>query len=294
MNRRSWRLAGGLVLGLLLLGCIGAWLFAGMLISSANHAVHMPADFPAERVSIPGPGREVAANYRDLGGDSPIVLMAHGFRGDRVSLVARARRLVAAGYSVLLIDLQAHGETPGERITLGWREADDVRAARDWLRARRGTRKLAFVGVSLGGAAVLLGPQPAGFDAVVLEAVYPRVTRAIENRISIRLPAVSAALAPFLTVQLEPRVGASAEELEPVRHIGKLGAPVLVVGGSRDEQTSAEETRELFAAAIEPRALWMVEGAGHQDFSRYDPAGYDAHVIAFLDQHLRAPAGARR
>jgi uncharacterized protein len=279
--------AAAAVVGVLIVGGF-SWWFAGMLVQSANHSVHLPADFPVDSVTIPGAGHGIAGSWRDLGAGSPAVLLVHGFRGDRASLTARARRLVSRGFSVLLIDLQAHGETPGDVITLGWRESRDVRAARDWLRSRIGTRKLGVVGVSLGGAAVLLGEQPAGFDAVVLEAVYPRVTRAIQNRISLRFPLVGAALAPLLTVQLEPRLGVSAEALEPIRGMAQLGAPALVVGGTRDAHTTEEETRELFAAAREPRALWLVEGAAHQDFSRFDPAGYDAHVIAFLDAHLRA------
>jgi hypothetical protein len=37
----------------------------------------------------------------------------------------------------------------------------------------------------MGGASVLLVPQPSGFDAVVLEAVYPRIGRAVENRMDL-------------------------------------------------------------------------------------------------------------
>jgi fermentation-respiration switch protein FrsA (DUF1100 family) len=135
----------------------------------------------------------------------------------------------------------------------------------------------------------LLGPQPAGFDAVVLEAVYPRLRRAVENRINIRLEPLGAALAPLLLVQIEPRLGVSVEQLEPIRHIAQLGAPVLIVGGARDEHTTAEETRELFAAAAAPRELWVVDGAVHQDFSRFDGDGYETRVVAFLRRHLATP-----
>ena len=42
-------------------------------------------------------------------------------------MVNRARFLHAAGYAVLLIDLQAAGESPGKAVTLGYREANDVK-----------------------------------------------------------------------------------------------------------------------------------------------------------------------
>lgn len=286
---RRWKrglLAGALASVLLVVA--GSFGFATMLVKPANHRVVLPADFPAERVEIPGDGRAVAGSWRDVGDDSPVVLLLHGFRGDRASMVPRARVLLDAGFSVLLIDTQAHGETPGEIITLGWRESRDVRAARDWIRARAPGRCVGAIGVSLGGAAVLLGEQPAGFDAIVLEAVYPRLGRALDNRIGISAGWLRKALAPLLLVQIEPRLGVTPAQLEPIRNIAKLGAPVLVVGGSRDAHTTEEETRELFAAAAKPKDLWIVDGAGHQDFARFDRSGYEAAVVGFLTRHLDA------
>jgi fermentation-respiration switch protein FrsA (DUF1100 family) len=100
----------------------------------------------------------------------------------------------------------------------------------------------------LGGASVLLAPQPSGFDAVVLEAVYPRIAQAVEERIRM-------VLTPLLLMQLEPRLHISASDLEPIRSIGRLGAPVLVMAGSKDEHTTLAESRELYEAAASPEVV---------------------------------------
>jgi uncharacterized protein len=131
-----------------------------------------------------------------------------------------------------------------------------------------------------------LAPQPSGFDAVVLEAVYPRISSAVENRIRIRLGPLAPMLTPLLLVQLEPRLGISPADLEPIRSIGRLGAPVLVAAGSRDEHTTLGESRELLAAAAEPKAIWIAEGAKHQDLLAYDALGYEEHVVGFLKTTL--------
>jgi alpha-beta hydrolase superfamily lysophospholipase len=62
------------------------------------------------------------------------VLLLPGIRANRLSMVDRARFLRRAGYSVLLIDFQATGETKGEHITFGWKESRDVLAARNFVR----------------------------------------------------------------------------------------------------------------------------------------------------------------
>jgi alpha-beta hydrolase superfamily lysophospholipase len=263
-----------------------SWWLGGELLAPTNHPVPTHEDFPARTVSIPGDGRAIAGWWLDFGGDSPVVLLAHGIRADRSSMIPHARALIDAGFSVLLIDLQAHGETPGEHITLGWRESADVRAARDWIRAKAPGRRVGVIGTSLGGAAVLLGPQPSGFDAVVLESVYPRLWRAIENRLRMRVGALAPVLTPLLLAQVRPRLHVGAGELEPIRNIDRLGAPVLVVGGSRDLQTTHDETIDLYDAASSPKNLWIVEGAAHQDLALFDSFGYEQNVIGFLRQHL--------
>jgi len=277
-------------IGALAIGATTSWLFGSQLVRPVNHPVPLPANVPAQIVSIPGPAYAIAGWWLNRGDNSPVVLLLHPIRADRSSMLSRAMLLFGRGFSVLLIDLQGHGETPGTAITLGWRESADVRAALGWLKSRAPSRRIGVIGCSLGGAAVLLGPQPSGFDAVVLEAVYPRVAGAVENRVRIRLGPLAPILTPLLLVQLYPRLHISQRDLEPIRAISRLGSPVLVVAGSRDQHTTLAESEELFQAALEPKRLWVVSGARHQDFLGVDPAGYASEVIGFLREYLRSAA----
>lgn len=175
-------------------------------------------------------------------------------------MLDRARFLHAAGYSTLLIDLQATGESKGEAITFGWRERHDVLAAVAFTRKRAPNAKVAIIGSSLGGAATLLAEPDV--DAIVLEAVYPSIDRAVQNRIAIRTGNTMAQLAsPLLLWQLKPRLGVSADALRPIDHIGNLRCPLLVISGANDEHTTAADTRALFAAA---RAEGIVARAGEK------------------------------
>jgi len=278
---------GLLVCALLALAvAASAWVLGSKLIAPANHPVPLPAGFQAENVSIPGPGHRIAGWWVDSGPGTPVVLLLPAVRADRTSMLSRARLLEGHGFSVLLIDLQAQGATPGAAITFGLREAADVAAARGWIRQRAPGRRVGVIGCSMGGASVLLGAQPSGFDAVVLEAVYPRFSQAVENRARIRVGPLASILSPLLLMQLEPRLHIAPSQLEPIRSIARLGAPVLVVAGSNDRHTTLEESRELFQAAAQPKSMWVLEGARHEDFLAYDPRGYDAHVVEFLMERL--------
>lgn len=288
--RHRWVRSLGLVLILGIVGLLAcAWIAGSMLVHPANHAVAMPRGFSATSISIAGSGHAIAGWWGDKGENSPVVLLLHGARADRASMVPRAQLLQKHGFSVLLIDLQAHGETPGDAITFGARESADVTAALSWVRLRAAGRRVGVIGCSLGGAAVLLATQPSGFDAVVLEAVYPRIARAVENRVGLFVGPLAPALTPFLLQQMQPRLHLSALDLEPINSIGRLAAPVLIAAGSKDDHTTLAESQELYDAAANPKLLWVVEGAGHEDFLALDPRGYEDHVLEFLMENLRQP-----
>jgi predicted alpha/beta-fold hydrolase len=187
------------VLVLLVLGLGGVLVIGGTLAAPQLHSVGLPPDgFTAESVVIEGAnGKKVAGWFLPGEIGKPGVLLLHGIRSDRREMLGRAKFLLNAGYSVLLIDMQAHGETPGENITFGFLESYDVRAAVSFLGSRVENRKIGILGVSLGGAASLLGASPVEADAVILEAVYSSIEQAVENRISMRLGFFGKYLAPL-------------------------------------------------------------------------------------------------
>ena len=47
--------------------------------------------------------------------------------------------------------------------------------------------------------------------------------------------------------------------------------------------------RQLFAAAGEPKELWIVPGAGHAGFAEVAPRAYAQHLIEFFSRALAAP-----
>ena len=62
-----------------------------------------------------------------------------------------------------------------------------------------------------------------------------------------------------------------------------------MLSGTRDQHTTIEEARAIFAAAQPPKELWEVEGAGHVDLHSYAKEEYERRVAAFLGANLAAP-----
>ena len=183
--------------------------------------------------------------------------MLHGVGDTRSSMVGRARFLHRAGYTVLLPDFQAHGESEGARITFGALESLDAEAALAFLRTCSGGERVGMLGVSMGGAAALLGPGPLHADAYVLESVYPTIRQALEYRLGVwlgPLGTLNRVVAPLVIRGVSAEIGIGEDALRPIDHIGRGGAPIFVIAGTRDAYTPLGESRALFEQARERRS----------------------------------------
>jgi fermentation-respiration switch protein FrsA (DUF1100 family) len=249
-----------------------------------------PEALAAETITLPSASGAVLRGWFSYGesGGGAVVLM-HGVRADRRAMTRRALVLKRHGFSVLLFDLQAHGESIGRLITFGRLEALDAMSAVAYARARLPAERIGIIGVSLGGAAALLGPQPLPVDAMVLESVFPDIHRALTDRLATRIGPVLAQVAalPFEWL-MPPILGVRMADLRPIDRIAAVRAPLLIASGTADTYTPIAEARDLFARAPEPKQFWPVEGAAHVDLEQYDPDAYWSRVLPFLTANLRA------
>jgi len=268
--------------------CLATWFIGNSLIAPANQTVGPPPnDLNAISTTLASDsGSKIATWYIPAAGSQATVILLHPIRGDRRSMLGRARLLHDAGYSVVMIDFQAHGDSPGKHITVGYLEQHDVRAAVEFARKSNPHHRIGIVGWSLGGAATLLA-SPLGVDAVVLESVYPTISEAVHDRIAMRLGPLTYVLSPALLIGLQIRSGISPSDLRPIDHIAEIGCPVLVLTGDADEHTKFAESQRLFDAAREPKKFVVFRGASHTDLLAYDSKLYRNDVISFLAKFLR-------
>lgn len=280
LNRR--RLALGAAL-LLLLGVTASWLVGSILVRPTPSAVPQ-APPPASDLTLKSSdGLAIAATYRPgRSASGPAVLLLHGNNASRAATAANAAWLARQGYAALTIDLRGHGESASAPRSFGLHESRDAAAALSWLKQRH--RRVAVVGISLGGASALIGedgPLPA--DALILQAVYPDIRSAIRNRIAGLLGRPPALLLePLLSYQSHLRLGEPPSRFSPLRAIARYQGPVLLIGGAADTHTPPSETRALYDAAPGRKALWIAPGLDHPAVSDIASDAYRSRLAAFL------------
>jgi len=269
---------------------LAAVLGAGEFLSQPHHRSvgPAPAGLPAVSVQFDTPDRHALSGWLVRGQPGAgAVLLLHGIGADRRQMLGRARFLHRLGYSVLLIDLPAHGESAGEKVTFGWNESHGVAAALGYLAQALPGEKIGVIGASLGAASLVLAHSAVPLNAVVLESMFPTLEEAVGNRLALYLGPAGRWLTPLLLWQLPVRLGVSAEQLQPIVDLRSLHAPLLIAAGAEDRHTTLAETQRIYAAAPEPKALWVVDGAAHVDLHAFDTKTYEARIAAFMAKHLR-------
>jgi len=246
-----------------------------------------PRDLPVRAVEFAGAGGATLGGWFIPSDPSRgTILHLHGIHSNRAQMVDRARFLHRAGYSSLLYDSRAHGESGGDAITFGRLESVDAQAALHLVQSFAPGGRVGVIGVSLGGAAALLAEPPLDVRAIVAESVYPDIDRAVSNRLRNALGAPGPLFAPLLLSMFPVRLGFRASRLRPIDHVRELHTPKFFIFGSVDPDTTRQESMEMFQVAAEPKLMWELTGAAHVDLCRFAGREYESRVLEFLDRYV--------
>ena len=268
-------------------GAALSWWVAGALVAPVPATPsNPPQQISSESIHLTSAsGADIAGWHFNNLQRRGVVILLHGIREHRGSMLKRAAFLYEAGYSCILIDFRAHGESSGDKITVGYLEKFDVQAALNYAKQAHPNEKIAIIGVSMGGAAALLA-QPKGVHLIVLESVYNSLHTAVHNRVHARLGVLSWLPATALLTQLKPRLGFAAEELVPAEAIQSIEAPVYIISGTADKHTTTADTKQLYRLAPQPKSLWLIEGASHEDLFEYAGEAYRDNILQQLERYL--------
>jgi pimeloyl-ACP methyl ester carboxylesterase len=192
------------------------------------------------------------------------VVLVHGFvHSSRTPRIHAFAHMLAKQVHVVVPDLRGHGGSDG-RCTLGVDEPLDVAAA---VAVAPPGLPVVTVGVSLGGAAVLLHAGTYGGVAGVVAISSPAWWGAWDTPSTdrIRRYVTSRAGRHFLAGVLRTRIADSCAGVPDARDTvaGIAPAFTVIVHDPADHYFGEEHARALYEWAREPKSLWLLPGAGH-------------------------------
>jgi uncharacterized protein len=230
-------------------------------------------------------GIRLSAWWVPVEGSSLVAVLVPGWGGYKFDkhLLQTLPVYHAAGYSALLVDLRAQGESDGTRRTLGYREVRDVRGALAWLQ-QQGYKpeQIVLHGWSMGGATALRAAPGTGVAAVIEESAYADLPVLLKGEIPefVRFgrplrPAIL--LAGRLFPDFDPW------DVIPKNDAAKLseeGVPLFIIHSTDDVIVPYEQAR-ILAAAYPDANFWKLEGYAHVEACQHPE--YAQRLLHFLD-----------
>jgi pimeloyl-ACP methyl ester carboxylesterase len=225
-------------------------------------------------------------------GERRVVVVMHGYRGEKSDVLGMSTALWRAGFSVLLFDFRGRGRSAPAAISMGFWETSDLTAALDWVADRVPDARVGLLGFSMGAVVAILGADER-VRAIVADSVFASQREVLAHAAARDARRFLRGLVPgeaFLPAmewwhRRSGRPGFDA--IAPVRRLAALArTPILLIHGTRDYWIPIDHFQRLAEAAPASTESWIVDGALHCGAYFVDRPGYCARVAAFFEAHL--------
>jgi uncharacterized protein len=223
------------------------------------------------------------------------VLLFHGVSDNRTGDLGHAEFLLRHGYSVVMMDSRAHGQSGGDMATYGRKERYDTVAITDALYPTEKVRHLYAHGVSMGAVIAL---QSAAVEpriaAVSAEDPFASLREVTYDYAGLDMcPFLGKTLfrpASIFAMRAIARTGDfNPDEVSPEKAVAQRPFPVLLICGTNDHRIPCRHAQAIYDAAAGPKELWIVQGAGHASALGQAPAEYETRVVSFFEKYPGNP-----
>jgi pimeloyl-ACP methyl ester carboxylesterase len=266
------------------------WISLQAETAPAPSKVEIPANLPfgVEEVTFSSEDGLQIAGWYVAPENGALVILLHGYGGNRTAMVWHAEQLTKAGYGILMYDERASGESEGAYRSYGWEDPRDVGGALEFLNARADVDpdRIGIAGCSIGGQIALQGaayyPQIGAVWADGPSTIRARDISKPTNPIFALLVVANYMLDWMYEIKLD--IDAPTPMLEIIDDIAPR--PIMLVGGGMTMPFTGSEGDHLKLYkqyAGENADLWVIPEAVHCDGPVRRPEEYAMKMVEFFD-----------
>ena len=214
-----------------------------------------------------------------------VAVMCHGYRGTPCrDFSGGAVEVIKLGYNVILIDERAHGLSKGHSITFGVRETKDAVSWVNYARNRFGEDiDLALIGISMGGAVVLMAADKVGKAKIIADCPYssPKIilqqtVKSLGLLVPIFYPLVNLSSIIFAHTNLN--------KISAYDSINNTDNKILIIHGDSDSVVPNWISQDLYLDYPDKIQYELFKGADHGMSYLVDKPRYQKIIKDFLDK----------
>lgn len=238
-------------------------------------------------------GLKLHAWYAPVENTHRYVIACHGYGNEAATIAKAGEHFYNLGFSVLMPDARASGQSEGRYIGMGWPERRDVVAWAKLLTDRDPEAEIVLYGVSMGGATVMMATGeadlPPNVKCAVEDCGYSSVWDEFAWQLKdlYNLPPVPVLNATSLVTKL--RAGYFLGEASAVEQVKLSRTPTLFIHGDADTFVPFWMLDVVYEAAGCEKEKLVVPGATHAEARSVNPELYWGTVDAFLAKYISTP-----
>ncbi len=216
------------------------------------------------------------------------VFLLHGYGLSLDILFPWGIALAEAGWRCVLVDLRGHGDSGGDTISFGIREAVDLeQLLTELIRRDSVNGPVGVVGDSYGAVIGLRwAMRDSRISTMVAMAPYDRLSDAMEGLRSSYSAWVPASWVRQAARKLPALMGIAPGGLDTGPALGARTVPTLLIAGESDPVASVAAIRGLATRLGSGSRVMVLPNSGHEEIPyEFDALGQP--VEDWLDQHLR-------
>lgn len=199
-----------------------------------------------------------------------VLLYLHGNGGNITDNLEHAARFHRLGFSVLLIDYRGYGLSEGAFPTEKSVYQDAETAWQHLTQTRQiNPQTIYLYGHSLGGAI-----------AIDLAMHHPDAAGLMVESSFTSMAEMASWLGEYRLIPVNLLLNQRFDSLTKVRF---LQMPVLFIHGTQDTEVPAQMSQRLYAAAPEPKRLWLVPNANHNTVATVAGPAYFETIRSFTN-----------
>ena len=236
---------------------------------------------------ISSDGLRLHATWFPQGECKKIVICFHGYTSQGMKdYLGLSGYYLKNGYSMLLVDERAHGESEGKYIGFGCLDRIDALKWINWVLRKCGEDvEILLHGTSMGGATVLMMSSlelPAQVKGIVSDCAFtsPKEVFSHVLKSMYHLPAFPVMnISDFLNKRL---AGYGLDECNAAREVKKAKVPILFIHGSGDTFVPYSMCETMYENCASSKKKLIIEGAAHAECYYKDTAAYENALTEFI------------
>jgi pimeloyl-ACP methyl ester carboxylesterase len=264
------------------------YILRGVEVPRPENKLEPRFNFTTKKIHTPKGDLEIwqNANVQTHG----TVVLFHGYNAKKSLLLDRAEEFYDLEYNVVLVDFLGSGGSDGNTVSIGYYEADQVKAVYDFVKGQ-GETTIYLFGISMGAVAIMkcMKDHHPEVKGIMLECPFGYFKTTVKNRFkNFGIP--SFPMADLLMLWGNYHTGYNTYQHNPARYAREIKCPVLLMHGAIDHAVSKKEIDDIYNNLQGEKVLQTFEATGHNIYDHKNRPIWIQTVYQFLVQTGSSPS----